>query len=175
MKKVSTIFCNPTAWWKQIGSAVIRWGDKSEASHTAILVEDETGAWIYESVFPTSRKLPLQEWLKIYKPVKTFSFEVDPSMVDFSYLILDGLVGKYYSIGQLVFILFTNTFGWLDRVFNNKVINHERGLICTEVNSRYFEAMGLWDIEESHDKIGVLDVYNRCLTLVEEGILKKEL
>ena len=174
MKKVSTIFCNPRAWWKQLGSAVIIWGDKSPSSHTAILVEDENGSWVYESVFPKSRKLPYHEWLRIYKPVESFSFDVDESLVDYSYLILDGLVDKYYSIGQLVFILLTNTFGWLDRALNFAVINHERGLICTEMNSRYFEAMGLMEPTESHDKIGVLDLYNHCLKLVDEGVLKKD-
>jgi hypothetical protein len=161
--KVIIAFSNPKAWHLKLGARLIQFADKTPFSHVALIVQEASGVTVFESVFPRSRKIAYLDWVKRYSIED--SFIVEAENID----ILESLVGKFYSLDQLVLILITNLFGWVDRVFNYAILNHERGLICTEVASRFLESISLWHVTESHDKIGIADVFKRCCELVDEG------
>ncbi len=156
---VRFMFGNPTAWWKQWGSKLIRKVDGSPASHFAIAVFSPSSPdFVYESVFPRFRKIRYDEWLKEYKLVKKVDFVV-PKNLEFAVNDwLQMMIGVPYSVPQLALIAIS-LLGPLKKALNWAILNHKRALICTEVGSRFIEAFTHIEIKESHDNVGVNDMF----------------
>ena len=64
-----------------------------------------------------------------------------------------------YSIPQLALIALS-LLGPLQRKLNWAILNHKKALICTEVGSRFIESFTHIEIKESHDNVGVNDMFH---------------
>lgn len=167
------MFSNPVVWWKQLGASLIRWADKSKHSHVAISLDTGDSLRVYEAVWPESHVLPFEEWQKSYKAGDIYYFAVPKGLELLTIDTLRYLTKRRYSISQLILIALTNAFGFLDRLLNKAVVNHEKGLICTELVTLYLERIGYLKIKESHDKVGVRDLERYCYDLYKQGLIKK--
>lgn len=155
---ISFLICDPTTWWKLAGSWLIKTVDRSSGSHFAIRCETYSGVKIYESVFPKSTRTPEEEWLKHYKIIKRYDFEV-PAAHQASVLEwLESMVGVWYSVPQLALIALSIILKPLVFIFNRTILNHEKALICTELGSRFVEKFMRWIFTKSHDNIGVREM-----------------
>lgn len=163
------LFCTPKSWYKWIGSEIIKLGEGVNAGHFAIEVEMYGDSKIYEAVFPKSRKIALYDWMDHYKVVGEYEFHapihLETDIVDF----LNDLTGVKYSISQIFTIGLVALFKPLDFILKTKVINQKNALICTEVGSRFVERFMDLRIDQSHDQIGISDMY-----LYSDMLLEKE-
>jgi hypothetical protein len=168
--KVTFLFCNPTQWWKQAGSWLIRVADKSPASHFAICIEHDSGREVvYESVFPKSMKSSIEEWMRHNSLVAAFGFDVPRGKEYLVHEFLEARLGIWYSVPQLILIALC-LIKPLNKLLNWSILNHERALVCSEVGSRFLERFIEIQIKESHDKIGVRDMLEYTETLSTNGI-----
>lgn len=155
---VRFLFSNPREAWKQPGAWLIRRADRSKASHFAIAIFGFGTVFVYEAVFPKCRRLPYSEWINHNKIESFHDFEV-PTYLEFEVNEwAKSIVGKWYSVPQLALIAVT-IIEPLNKLLNWAILNHERQMICTEVGSRFIEKFMTLPIKESHDKIGVRDMY----------------
>jgi hypothetical protein len=172
--RVSFVICDPLAFSKQIGKWVIKEVDGAPGSHFAIRLDSYTGINYYEAVLPCSRKLKSDEWNKHYKIIKQFDFEV-PSGMEYDVLTwLESMVGRPYSIAQLVLIAVSTMSMHLQLLFKGAILNHEKALICTEYGSRFVERFMNFHLQKSHDNIGVEDMYEISEALTHVKNLWKE-
>jgi hypothetical protein len=118
------------------GSAVVRWVQGTDFSHVSILVTSEDGQFIYESVWPKSRKIEFKEWAKHYIITKIVTLPTPPHPPYAEYK-LNELLWKPYSIAQLVAIFFTNAF----KLFYKPDINGSMKLVCSEYVARFLETV----------------------------------
>lgn len=165
------LFCNPKAKWKWIGSKLIRWADRTNASHFALEIEHISGKrYVYESVFPRSQKSEIHEWLTHYNVISVYTFHIPTQIQHKVYEWLESLVGKPYSIPQLVLIALC-ILKPINSLLQWAILNHDRALICTEVGSRFIEKFIQFPIKESHDKIGVFDMMEYSKEMSTKGFL----
>jgi hypothetical protein len=143
-----------------IGGRFIAWAQGTKFSHcsTEIIKDKGSASFIYESVFPKSRKLPLQEWLQTYDPVESYYLEVvDPDEQARIISAAERNVGKRYSILQLVGIGIGLVFQLAQKALDNLSINSKKFLICSEFMSEIQKAQGA-KFSDSSDSIDLLEV-----------------
>lgn len=156
--KVSFLYANPTKWYKKIGAAILRWSDKSDYAHFAILIEYGQSEFVYESILPVSQRLNKYEWLGHYRIQNQITMDV-PKYLEKDVLIWSSsMVGKPYSLAQLVLISMLLLFAPLRRILFMPILNHDKALICTEMGSRFIERFMTIKLEKSHDEIGLRDM-----------------
>lgn len=155
---VTVYITDPTEWWKQPGSYLIKRVDGSSGSHCAIGLDSYAGNRVYEAVFPKSRKLNYGDWLNHNKIVKEYKFKV-PEGREYEVIEwLDAQVGKWYSVPQLALIL---TDLIIPADYNP--INGHKLLICSELIAIGYLAKFHGSVfNETVDTIGVLDVELEC-------------
>jgi len=157
---VRFLFCVPKSWIKWIGSELIKLGEGVRAGHFAIELEEYGESEIYEAVFPKSRKMKLYDWMDHYKVVGEYEFHVPIYLQDSVKQFLSEMVGINYSLGQIFTIGLVALFKPLDSFLRTRVINQKKALICTEVGSRFIERFFNLDLKQSHDQIGIKDMYD---------------
>lgn len=172
---VRFLFCTPKTWYKWIGSEIIKLGEGVKAGHFAIEVEMYGDSKIYEAVFPKSKKSQLYDWMDHYKVVGEYEFHVpihlEVDVVNF----LNDLTGVKYSLSQIISIGLVAIFKPLDFVLKTMVINQKKALICTEVGSRFIERFFKLELNQSHDQIGIKDMYEYSDELIlMENVWKKK-
>jgi hypothetical protein len=155
--KVRVIISNPTEWYKQLGSYLIRRVDGCSGSHVSIELDSYAGNRVYEAVWPRSRKLNYGEWLNHNKIVKVYEFKVKPGTEADVLEYLEAQLNKLYSIPQLALIL----IDYIDP-YDFKPINGNSALICSELVSGYLEKFHGSKFNETSDTVGVLDIELEC-------------
>ena len=139
-----------------LGSRVIMAAQGLPFSHVSIAVKIGNNPFeVYESVWPKSRKISYKEWLTHYKLVSSHEL---PEVDDKLQLVLEAMVGKTYSVSQLVVIYFNMFFSKLDSSW----VNGSRKLICTELSAIFmFKAYGtIWS--KALDMISLRDIYREA-------------
>lgn len=157
---VRILFSNPTEWYKEIGSKLIRLIDESPASHCAIELESIAGSKVYEAVYPRSRKLKFNDWYNHNKIIMSFEFSIPESKHCKVYEWLEKTKNKKYPISQL-FLIFK------DKIKNKDYqnINGHEYLICSELVALFMINFLDAKFNECSDTIGVSDVLTECLKL----------
>lgn len=148
---------NPTEWWKQPGSKLIRYVDKTPGSHCSIGLITHTGEKVYESVWPRSKRSTKAEWLEHNIIIKKYEFEIPPEIRFDVYSWLEKSVGIKYSIPQLFLILAD-----LIKPANYRDLNGHSQLICSELVGVFLNKFLAAKLDETVDTIGVLDVIVLC-------------
>jgi len=155
---ISFVICDPLSKHKQLGSWLIKKIDRSSGSHFAIKKESLAGVHYYDSVWPISKKSNEQDWLKKYKVIKSYSFDVPLHLQADVISFLESLVGIKYAIPQLALIALSILLWPLRKVIYKSILNHEKALICSEYGSRFVEKFMKFILLKSHDNIGVRDM-----------------
>lgn len=159
--KIRIVISNPTEWYKQLGSWVIRKFDGSSGSHVSVFLETYAGIKVYESVWPMSQKLTHAAWSKHNEFVKEYVFEVlhtdQLTVLEF----LETCVNKPYSVPQLALI----AADYFVPV-SYKNINGQTYLICSELAADVLLRFCGAKFDECTDTIGVLDIERECERLI---------
>lgn len=156
---VTFIFANSTKTLHKPVNFLIRWLDKSIAGHFAIGLQTDFSHTVFEAVAPRVRKItPYQEWLKYYTPVRTLSIAVPLDKYSSVLEWLEGMLGIRYGYEQIVFIAVCLIINPLNKLWNRVNLNYKKAVICTELGSRFIEKFLVYELKESHDKIGVRDM-----------------
>lgn len=152
--------------WLLFGAKLIAWAEKLPCSHFAIGVEYGDSFWVYESVFPKSRKIPYSKWVTKYNITHRFQYTV-PLNFDQSklYSWLESQLNKWYALDQILLIGITLLNSVADKISNKFVLNGAKYLICTEIGSRFAEKFMGYKMKESHDKVRLADMLNISLEL----------
>jgi hypothetical protein len=121
------------------------------------LIEANGIAIVYESIWPLARKKSFDDWANHYQLKAMYSFDVPEHLVKPIVNDLEKMVGSWYSLPQLVLIGLSLLNDWFERVSRGWILNHARGLICTElvaiILKKYTPALFL----ESLDRVGLKD------------------
>lgn len=136
---ISVVFvANKNPW--MIGDDIIKWAEHLDYSHTAIIVHNERGSFVYESAFPRFKKTPLLEWEEHYEIKEKFNFEISESKTQQDILdFCDDCVGIPYSVFQLVIIgvgILSAPFG---KLIGDSYGTGSKYLICTEFVGLFME------------------------------------
>lgn len=156
------VISNPTEWYKQPGSWLIRKVDKSSGSHVSVFLETYSGIKVYESIWPRSHKITHAEWSKHNEFIKEYTFPVPPESQADVYELLGKSVNKPYSIPQLILIAIDYIVA-ID--FTN--INGGKWLICSEMAARPLVKFFGAKFGETLDTVGVSDIENECERLLK--------
>jgi len=167
--KIRFNFSNSTVWWKQPGVKLIHLFDNVSVSHFSIELELISGEYIYESVFPKSRKITKEEWLTHNKLVHYYEWEVPSELQAHVFEFLEAQCDKWYSIPQLLLIAVTNLSRTANILLNWSYINKNNALICTELGAIFVQKFWKYKTEESLDKIGVHDMIQIALKYKKSG------
>jgi len=155
--KVSILFAKNSAWWAVLGR-LIMFVEQKPFSHCAVLLEYDGKQVVYDSVFPKGRIMSYQKWSMLYKDILVHEMpDISPWEVA-AKLSLAKDSRRYYSIVQLLWILLA-LFKPFDRWTNWFTLNGHKAMICTELVSRFLELFYQVKFNESHDKIGLVDVH----------------
>jgi hypothetical protein len=159
------LFANSKAWWAWPGRTLIKWVTGKKYSHCAILIRgDHDVDWVYESVFPVSRKIRFLDWHKKYDVYWVYTLVDEMGMEN----NLDPLVGMRYSIKQLLMIYAQIIFEkiGITVLFNNLNNNH---LICSELIGIYLVNHHGVDFKESSDTLGLDEIEKALERLKTNG------
>ena len=143
---------------------VIMWVEDRDSSHCEILrVEngDIEYAKSYGSIFPKSKMRSWQRMKQVYHCTKVIPIVV--SNKENADKLLGSMVGKYYSLVQILFtglkILFGSTFKCLGRVR----LNMSKFLICTELCGVFMRDAGDYNILCSPDVLELDEIEDLAL------------
>lgn len=164
---LTVLFTKKKSKW-YVGSWIIMWMERFPASHCAVLFED---GYVLESTFPKSRLVPLTEFLKDNEIVNNFRLNFyEP--VEFTEIaqVEEELIGKWYSVMQLITIGLSIIFRFLKKAVNRLVVNGKNSLICTELCYRVLDKFFFITNRKSFDAYSLRDLYRECLILQKETV-----
>lgn len=156
---VSVVTAINTRWYAFF-SPVIAYFQGLKESHSAIIVHDENGDIVYESVFPRSRVMPFEEWQKIYKLKKQFFYEVDGEKAPDLLKMLRQNVEVDYSVRQLAAIFLTMLK--IPIFFIKKLITGSGKQICTEFCAIFLVWHKGHEFKEPLDLVDLNDLISAC-------------
>lgn len=157
--RVSVVTCKNIKWWAFLG-VLIRYFQKSKESHSAIVVHDQNGDVVFESVFPKSRSMPFEEWQKSYKIYKQFFFEIEQDKIIEFYSLMKLNVNVDYSVAQL-FANFLDIFKIPYR-FIKYLLTGSSKQICTELCSIFLVWHKGHEFKEPLDLVDINDLIAAC-------------
>jgi hypothetical protein len=142
-----------------IGGKLLQWAECIPFSHCAVMLEDEYGTvTVFESVWPKSRKIKIEEWLDHYKIEESFDFPIhDIIMYRGLNLYLRGKLRRWYSTLQLVWIGIGLFIKPLNKVISKTKVNGSKHLICTEMTGDVFKRFYGASWNESTDTISLTE------------------
>jgi hypothetical protein len=138
-------------------SPLIRLVNRTPFSHTAILFEDDDGAWVYESTIPVSHKIPYSNWLEHYALVESHDISPAIKYALVSKVFLNSMLGIKYSYSQLIMAGLSLMF---HGVFKPKTSNGSRRLICAEFVVIFLDHVCEIDCGKPNDYVTLSDVYS---------------
>lgn len=157
MKTVKVLCSENKGWLHKIGAWAIKKSEGTNFNHVAILDEEN---FIYEAVFPKSRKLHLKEWEKHFVIIKTYEIKMSKEKYDHFMYEVSKCLNKRYSLFQCFMIWVSNSVGVLEAFIEKTVWNGNKALICSELVawpikvvlnyrfSNYLDTVGMDEIEE---------------------------
>jgi hypothetical protein len=135
---------------------------KIDFSHVALMIEDEnTGQrTVYEAVFPRARRLSYDSFLSQYKLVRCYRL-IPPQIPQHEVqMFADNLVenNSHYSFAQLILIQIQNTFSKWSRHIGRIILNHKKGMVCSEFIALVLTKGWLVFFNEHYDTIDLKEV-----------------
>lgn len=169
MKIVHIVCAENKSWIYQIGVWGIEKIEGTDFDHVSIVLYDNyDGNWVYESVFPTSRKIRMADWLKKFKVIKAYKLELTEDQYVIFLEEMLAQLEKPYSLLQCVLIAFYNILGIVNKALNKLKYNGEKSLICSEFIARPIVAATGYEFDKSLDLVG-MDEMEECLNKI--GVL----
>jgi hypothetical protein len=133
-KRILKVVCAENiSWWHKIGVWAIKEAEGVDFNHFAYLSDD---GYIYEAVLPKSRSKMFSEWLKIFKVVRTYEFELEEKLYHKIMRDIYDELDKPYSIFQIISIWISQSLKIASNKFKYFNINGEKALICSELVAR---------------------------------------
>lgn len=142
------------------GDDIIKLVEGIKFSHCAIILEDKDGTtFVYESVWPRSRKINFIDWGKHYQIEEMFQFEVK-SYQKFTAMkiYLESKLRVWYSTLQL-FIIALAYVEAFKKLFTFGSVNGSKYLICTEIVGDFFAKFYDAKFSEPTDTIDLRETY----------------
>lgn len=155
-----------TKWWALL-TPVIVYLDRYPASHSWIELDYHGQTWVYESVWPRSRRISKQEHAKIYKTIKMWELPMRHKAVSITHYLEERKHIKY-SLLQLVIIAFGLFSKPFNRYFEAMGLNESKHLICTELCAYFLRDFYDVEFRESLDTIGLRDLDAAVRTVGKE-------
>lgn len=121
------VLCKPVAWYKFFDD-LLMYFDGTDFSHVAI----EFDGYIYESVYPRSRRIKKDEWLKHYMIVREYQHTIPIEYKSVYKSYLEMFLFRKYSQGQIMAIGLGFVNKVFEKLFNKELANKDKYLICTE-------------------------------------------
>ena len=144
---------------------------KTNFSHMAILITNgENKTQVYHATWPLAESLSYEEFISKYE-IKNIYALTPPLYKEWNQLIelLHNLVKQksYYSITQLILIYLKIKFSLLNTALKMAILNHEKGLICSELIARFLNYG--WEIQFSisYDSLDLIET-SKAAKLVED-------
>lgn len=172
MIKIWVIECTSTKKFNPLARLIMAF-QKIDFSHVALLIEDtETKEKAtFEAVWPKAKESTYEEFLVRYKVIRAYRLSPPSHCHDWEVReFARSLVQKneHYSIAQLVAIQIQNSFTNLKNILGKMILNHKKGMICSE-----FIALVLskgWGVmfDEQFDTIDLEEVVTQARSLAGE-------
>ena len=152
----------------------IMWKQKTSFSHLAVALFYDTGeGTVYHATWPKPVKCTFEEFFAKYYIQSAYKLK-DPTSASYIDLIgmLEVLIEKnqYYSLAQLLFIYLQIECSKLKTVFKMAILNHERGLICSELLARFLHKGWGLGFKSNYDSIDLLDASEKARSIMDEKV-----
>ena len=150
--------------WYAIGSLILRTVEQMDFSHCAI----EIDGLIYESVYPYSRMMKKEQWLKKYEIVHSFEKNISDELADLMEVWLSNeMMNKEYSIAQLFLIGVTICSKALEKTLIGIEVDGNRRVICTELVGLWLSKFFNKKWTERQDWLSLKDIHNGASEVFE--------
>jgi len=160
--RILVLFCTSKSGIKRFFGGSIEILDKVPFQHAALLYSDDRMTRVVESIIPISRDIAYEEWLNHYTIVEAYEMpELTPSAVQ---VFIKPLVGKPYSVFQLLLISISNYWGHFKTFFKTDV-NGSQTLICSELVAEFLESSYDVSFDELQDFISLKDLREKVRTI----------
>ena len=149
------------------GSRFIMWVEGCDYSHcaTEIQMDPDAEPFIYEAVYPKSRRLLKSVWLQHAQPVHSIPFLVlDETKKEEIINVLHDNLDKGYSIAQLAVIAIGMFFKAIQKAVHKIILNANKYLICSEYQSLPLRIIGA-QFEEPSDSVDITECYDAAMKL----------
>jgi hypothetical protein len=115
---------------------------------------------IYESEWPSGRKIEKSKWLKTYKPIHEFSLPYkSQDQLEEMRQWLEIAIHRPYSIWQLVAIGVGLMSSKLRHFLFGHDVNGSSALICTELVAEFYRIFYGYDFKKNNDYVDLADIY----------------
>jgi hypothetical protein len=147
-----------------IGSKIIMWAEKTNFSHSAILIN----GFVYEAVFPKARSISFVEWSRHNQVVHLYAPITCPEQIVKIEKELSEWVGYRYSVIQVFIIGLGLVKKSWDRILSRLHLNGRKYLICTELCGEVLQNNFGVTFDEKLDTLSVRDVFSTLNFLKDE-------
>ena len=156
MDKIAFCFAKPRSKWA-IGSYILRWACGTKFSHCAIYID----GFMYESVWPKSRKIYFTEWDKKYSLEFWYPILLNENRVSLIKQDLEEMVEE--DRGYSVFQLFVIGLGFVNASLNKFLSrihwNGKEHQICTELMADIMQNHFNYDFKQNLDNISLQEAF----------------
>lgn len=143
---------------------VIMWFEKRDSSHCEILRvenDDMDNAKSYGSIWPKSKVRSWQRMKEVYHCTKVIPLVI--SNKENADKLLGSMIGKYYSLVQLVVIALKILLGSVFKCLGRVRLNMSKFLICTELCGVFMRDAGDYKLTSSPDLLELDEVEDIAL------------
>ncbi len=135
-------------------------------NHVAILDEDH---FVYESVWPKSRRIEYGKWINLFRIVRIY--EIQLSANDYHDFIFECKynLGIKYSVFQCILIWIINSYrGLVQKIIESIQWNGRTAMICSEMVARPLSKVLKYDFKMDLDVVGLDEIENACVNLINK-------
>jgi len=155
--KVSILLVNNKKWWAKPAGMLIKYVEGVSFSHTALMFEHDGSNYVYHATWPQSKRESVSSFQEVHSLYKKYDLEVDADpLVVYNYLQI--LLGKKYSVAQLLLIYLRRTYSFIHAISGGWILNHENSLICSELNAKFLEDFFNVKFQSKLDSIGLREI-----------------
>lgn len=159
--RVSFFLVNSKSWLHKIGGSLIKKVEGTNFSHTAVMLEYNDQQYVYHAVWPKVKRESLSSFRQDYDLYKKYEFQInaDPLVI---YNYMQMLLGRNYSIAQLLLIYLKRTSAVINKISNGWILNHDNHLICCEINAMFAQDFLNYKFDMKLDSVGLREIEKAC-------------
>lgn len=152
---------------------IIMWLQGINFSHVAIMVtQADHSTDIFEAVYPKARMDSFDGFARRYEIKQSYKLSPPTHMTEIDLrntLLKHVLTDAYYSIAQLLLIYFQIKFKKWGQLFGKIILNHQKGLICSEVLAKMLTDGWGHQFKEQYDTIDLLESTKAARLYLDKG------
>lgn len=155
MRTIKVLTAENTGFFHQVAVYGIEKVEGVDFNHVAIQLED---GFVYEAIWPKSRKVMVYKWKRKFKLINTYEVDVTESQYEKIEKIIKKQVGVSYSLWQCTMIYVAQSVSLLQEKIESTNWNGWKALICSEFVARPFVDVLGYKFDQGLDSVGMDEI-----------------